>query len=402
MDIKKKTHIIYIITKLELGGAQKTCLSLFKNLKIENNYSTSLITSSDGILLDTLKKNIYTKDMNLYLIKSLKREISIFNIFNEIIAFFEILNIILKIKYDNLDSNIIVHTNCTKAGLIGRWAAFFAGIKHIVHTYHGHAFNPNQNMFKNFIVKFFEYITSFVTTNYICVSKKDVDSSSKFLYSFNKRCRLIRPSVNYNIFKNFQISLPVNNLFIFGTISCFKPVKNLSNLIEAFYITYQKNKNIRLEIIGDGLERDKLLNIIKKYQLEQVITLYSWVLSSKNVAEIISKWHTFLLTSIWEGLPCSIVEARILKMPVIAYNVGGISEVIFNDKNGFLHNFNDVKSFSDSMLSISSNILLFKRLSSFNDNIEDFKDNMIIYNHILYYNDMVSCYDKKNYRSQNS
>ena len=48
-------------------------------------------------------------------------------------------------------------------------------------------------------------------------------------------------------------------------------------------------------------------------------------------------WHAFVLSSLWEGLPCAIIEARLLKLPVLSYNTGGIHDVIINGENGFLY-----------------------------------------------------------------
>ena len=47
--------------------------------------------------------------------------------------------------------------------------------------------------------------------------------------------------------------------------------------------------------------------------------------------------NAFILTSLWEGLPCAVIEARLQKLPVLAYDTGGIHDVIFNGSNGFLY-----------------------------------------------------------------
>ena len=52
-------------------------------------------------------------------------------------------------------------------------------------------------------------------------------------------------------------------------------------------------------------------------------------------------WHAFVLSSLWEGLPCAIVEARLLKLPVLSYNTGGIRDVIQHGKNGYLYHQKD-------------------------------------------------------------
>ena len=80
----KSTAIVYIITKLELGGAQKVCLSLLDG--VENlDFKTYLITGKEGVLVDSVKNKT-----NIIYLNNLKREISIRAVINEIKSFFEL------------------------------------------------------------------------------------------------------------------------------------------------------------------------------------------------------------------------------------------------------------------------------------------------------------------------
>ena len=128
---KREPHILYIITKLELGGAQKVCVTLFKHLRIA--LGTHLISGDQGALVQEV-----AKETDVHLLPSLKREVSFFSLFNEIKNFFKLIQLIKKLKQKHPD--LIVHTHSTKAGLIVRWAAFFAGVKTRIHTVYGFAF----------------------------------------------------------------------------------------------------------------------------------------------------------------------------------------------------------------------------------------------------------------------
>ena len=86
---QQKFLVVYIITKLELGGAQKVCLALFDGLKTEN-IDTKLISGSEGILSENLKNN-----NNVIFLESFKRELNLKNIFLETKNF---LNLIKKLK----------------------------------------------------------------------------------------------------------------------------------------------------------------------------------------------------------------------------------------------------------------------------------------------------------------
>src|SRR4029077_3213701 len=113
-------HVVYIITKLELGGAQKVVLTLMKDVAHES-YETWLLAGAGGIL-DTFVHG----DKRVTLLPELQREISIKGLFSEIRAWYQLVKHLraLRKKYPH----IIVHTHSTKAGLLGRWAAWCARI----------------------------------------------------------------------------------------------------------------------------------------------------------------------------------------------------------------------------------------------------------------------------------
>ena len=126
-------HIVYILTKLELGGAQKVCLALMQHLAIKN-VSTSLITGAEGVLVSEAKKFD-----SVYFLPSFKREVSLSAIGNELKTLWALIKLLKQLKKQH--GTIIVHTHSTKAGIIGRWASFFAGITIRVHTIHGYGFH---------------------------------------------------------------------------------------------------------------------------------------------------------------------------------------------------------------------------------------------------------------------
>ncbi len=191
---EKKIHVLYILTKLELGGAQKVCLTLMQGVK-DYGGIPSLISGQEGPLVNKAKKFD-----SVYLLENLKREIGIKSFFKEFIVFFQLIKKIkfLKKKYPNL----IVHTHSTKTGILGRWAALFAGVKKRVHTIHGFGFHEYQNKIAWIINYIFEFLTCLITTYYICVSKNDRNIGKKLLLRFWESssgidCRPGKRSLNY-------------------------------------------------------------------------------------------------------------------------------------------------------------------------------------------------------------
>ncbi len=368
-----QTAVVYIITKLELGGAQKVCLSLFKHIP-DTQISTFLITGADGPLVQEVEKNCH-----VIFLKHLTREVAAKSIINEIKTFFALIKHlhIIKKKY----RMVIAHTHSTKAGLLGRWAAFFARIPVRIHTVHGFAFNNFQPRIIWGLIYFLELITSFVTTQYVCVSQADINTGIKLFPRFKNKSTLIRAAVDYPTFYRPAHKTSFD-AFTFGTIACFKKQKNLFDLLHAFNLVHQKHTNTQLEIIGDGILRPKLEEWISMHNLANTIILHGW---QHNVASIAQRWHAFVLTSLWEGLPCAVIEARLLKLPVISYKTGGIPEVIFDNTNGLLFEQKKWQSLANSMIKLIEKPKLYKKLSAHNDNFADFQETRMIAKHSILY-----------------
>src|SRR4051812_20999752 len=101
-----KTNVLHVITKLEIGGAQKHTIHTVEKLD-KTKYNVFLVASNDGPL------NQYVRTLNevtFIELSELKREISLFN---DIMVIFKLVKLLKKYKID------IIHTNSSKAGIVG-------------------------------------------------------------------------------------------------------------------------------------------------------------------------------------------------------------------------------------------------------------------------------------------
>ena len=377
---KQRIPVVYIITQLELGGAQKVCLSLFKALQ-KAGYTAHLISGREGPLVKDISEH-----ENVFLLPSMQREISLRSLMKELKNFWVIVKTLKQLKKQY--PHLIVHTHSTKAGFIGRWAAWFARIRTRIHTIHGYGFHTHQSWFVWLPIYFLELITNFITTHFICVSAYDAQTGMRLFPGFAMKHSIIRAGVDTQQFSipAFQLRAPsIKKPFIFGSISCFKPQKNLIDLLRAFKQVYQTNNRARLEIIGDGVQRKRLETWIATHTLSHVITLHGWQYS---VAKTIKEWHTFALSSLWEGLPCAVIEARLQHLPIVSYKTGGIPEVVFDRQNGFLIEQGDWEELASRMSTLMNTHTLYRKMQHFPDNLEDFDNAHIITEHIALYKEL--------------
>ncbi len=373
---KKNCAVVYIITKLELGGAQKVCLSLFNGIH-EKDVPTFLISGTSGPLVRQVRNNA-----RAVLLPSLERDVSIAALFSEFKAAYAIYKTLKKLKASY--PHLIVHTHSTKAGITGRWAAWCAGISSRIHTVHGYAFHDHQSWFSWLPIFFIEWITAWITTHFICVSAHDAKIGIRLLPRFSNRHTIIRAAVDQEMFyKPAHLLRPISRSqsFIFGTISCFKPQKNLIDLLKAFEKVYQENNRARLEIIGDGVQRPMLEAWIAQHNLHAAITLHGWV---EHVTPLIEQWHCFTLSSLWEGLPCAIIEARLQHLPVVCYKTGGIPEII-DERNGILIAPGDWHGLAAGMKRMMDEHTRYRSMQHFKDDLEPYYKETMITEHIKLY-----------------
>ena len=130
--MRNKKKILFIITYLELGGAQKQLLYIIEGLD-KSKYEVYLYAGGRGYLKRYfLSLSSVDVKLDFFLIREI-------NPFFAAAAFLKLLFFIRKHKFD------IVHTHSPKASLLGRWAAYFAGVRNIIYTVHGWPFHKFMN-----------------------------------------------------------------------------------------------------------------------------------------------------------------------------------------------------------------------------------------------------------------
>ena len=308
-----KLAVVHIITRLDLGGAQKSCLALVSELQRNHpEIECYLITGTTGKLIPEAKQL-----KNLILLDYLKWAI---HPINDLRAMLKIITQLKQLKHKH--KSIIVHTHTIKAGTIGRWAALFAGIKIRIHTIHGFSFHSFQNKLIWLVFYLVELINSLITTQFICVSSEDQQAGSEIFPNFRFKSTIIRAATIPELKDNTN---PQPKNLLIGTMASLKPGKNLFELIKAYQYAQQFIPQLKLEIIGEGPLRPAIESLIKKDGLTKKVKLLG---ASKNPAIYYKNWDCFVFTSLWEGLPCAIVEALNQGLPVISYNTGGICDLI--------------------------------------------------------------------------
>jgi len=150
-----------------------------------------------------------------------------------------------------------------------------------------------------------------------------------------------------------------DNDIIVGSISCFKPQKSPEDFVKLAALINHALPNTKFLLIGDGILRSKIESLISRNNLNKQIVLTGW---RRDIPRLLSAMDIFVLTSLWEGLPISVLEAMSASVPVVATNTGGIQEIIFEGTNGYLVPSRDVTQMTDEVIGLLKDESLRRRI----------------------------------------
>lgn len=327
----RRTKVVYLITKSNFGGAQKYVYELATSLP-RQDFDVQVILGGTGVLVKKLEQ----ARIPVTSIPYLERNISFFREFK---IFFKLYFLFRKIKPD------VAHVNSSKIGGIGSFSARLAGVKKIIFTAHGWAFNENRPFITRQFFKFLHWLTLLFSHHTIAVSEQIKKQVRHFPF-VQKKIVVIHNAIKSPAFLTHEEAL--RNLFskglvpetftqpdslIFGCIAELHHVKGLSYLIDSFSWFRQKHKNVYLLIIGSGDEFEKLKQQVSIRGLEDSVSMPGFIDNGANYMKI---FNLFILPSISEALGIVLLEAGYACIPVIASRVGGIPEIITDGENGRL------------------------------------------------------------------
>ena len=344
---------------IEVGGVEKN-LIILANYLINKINEVSIITISKKYKSKFNKKIRFISLRSTFWASLAKRK-----------KFF--IGLYLLLKQIIKDRNIIVL--CLQGNIYCTLLCKLLGIKIIVRS------NTAPDGWSKNIYKFFCYKYILSLADRIIVNSKEFKKRFKTKFKIDTVC-IYNPLDKKEIIEKSKIKKSI------------KFDKNKLNLIHVGRLVDQKDQmtilkaaneiknriNFNLIMVGDGEERNNLLNYIHKNNLDKKVQL----LSSKNEPlSLIKASDIFLLSSLYEGLPNVLLEAQVLKTYIISSNcLTGPKEILLNGKAGSLFKVGDFRDLSNQIIYFSKNkrkssykiMLGYKNLFRF-----DYKNNLKIY-----------------------
>src|SRR3989344_1635170 len=332
--------ILYGITKSNFGGAQRYVYELAQEAK-KQRHDVVVLCGPEGGLVERLRE----RDIRVITIKSLKRDISLVEEFQSFINIVKILR---------REHPLVFHINSSKMGGLGALAGRLVGVKKIIFTTHGWAFNEPRPMLQKVIIKFFVWVTILLSHKTICVSEKTRRDISKWPF-IKKKLIIIKNGI-----KIFHLDQRESKLFTVGTITELHKIKGLDILLIA-WSKFRRNHDGMLAIMGDGEERKNLENMAINLGISGSVVFKGFI---ENARSQLLNFDVFCIPSRSEAMPYALLEAGLAGIPCIATLVGGIPEIIENGINGILIPTEDAEVLFSSLVLLAEDESLRKRLGA--------------------------------------
>jgi glycosyltransferase involved in cell wall biosynthesis len=258
--------------------------------------------------------------------------------------------------------------------------------KKVIYHSHGSEFkkfyNSSPFIFKKLIENFINSVDLV-----ICLS-----TQWKLFFNENFKIKdivVLENIVNRPIITDRKDNQTLNILFL-GFIGKRKGIFDLLDAI----ITHKAELDQRMQlIIGGNGETERLINVIEKNNLQSIVKYAGWV-SGELKESLLKGADVYILPSYNEGLPISILEAMSYKLPIISTPVGGITEVVHNNINGFIIQPGDKQAMFDALNKLIEQPMLVKAMGNKSSEIVEpyYAENVIpklenIYKSLLKFNE---------------
>lgn len=317
----EKPKLLQIVRPTE-GGIGRHIITLVNGLKEE--FEITVACPQKSALEDKLAgENIKTLPLPLAGDVSLEKDYASFNIL---------------FKFMRQEQVHLAHAHGAKAALIARPAALCARVPSI-YTVHNSIFNEHWPAWKNNIAAVVEHLLSWSTGCILTVSnalgeeirhrQKIPHAKIKVIHNGIQLSNFANKAGRQNFKKEWHI--PFNRTVV-GTVARMAPQKGLSVLVKAAKQLIGKY-NVHFLIVGDGPLRGELEEQIRLCSINDYFTFTGML---KDISQAYSAMDIFVLPSITEGLPLTILEAMAFSLPVVATSVGGVPEIIEPGECGLL------------------------------------------------------------------
>ncbi|MFW5802737.1 MAG: glycosyltransferase family 4 protein, partial [Verrucomicrobiota bacterium] len=350
--------ICHVITRMIVGGAQENTLLTCCGLA-DRGHRVTLITGPssgpEGRLLDTAE----ISGVRVIEVDGLVRPL---NPPADWFGYRELLQLFRESSFD------VVHTHSSKAGVLGRLAAWRARVPVVVHTVHGQAFHPYQSHWRNRLYILLERLAAQHCHHIFAVAQAMVDQCVDAGVAEREKYSVVYSGMDL---KPYATAVPDSALRanlgippgvpVIGKIARLFDLKGHDVLLKAAARIVPEFPDARFLLVGDGSRRAELEEMASGLGIRANV-VFAGLVPPSTIPSYVALMDILAHFSLREGLPRTVVQALAGGVPAVAFDLDGTPEVIENDRTGILCPPEDVDAATDALLKLLRNPQMRRRM----------------------------------------
>lgn len=311
--VSRRPRLLYLITLAEVGGAQSYLIDLLD--AVVADFDVTVAAHGDGPLVEATRR----AGARFVPLSHVRRPLSPLR---DLLGLYELWRLCRRLSPD------IVHANSSKAGVLGRVAAFVACVPVRIFTAHGWAFKAASGA-ASVLYLWADRLLRPLTSAVVCVSEEERRAGLAARTCSPEATVMISNGVDVAAVppRRHEERVPVR----FVSVGRLAEPKDFTTLLHAMRAL--RSVPVELTVVGDGPLRAAVAQQVADLDLAETVTLAGEV---RDVRRKLGAYDGFVLASWSEGLPISLLEAGAAGLPAVVSDVGGTGEIVEEAATGFL------------------------------------------------------------------
>lgn len=326
--MNKEIRVLQLIDSLDVGGAEMLAVNIFNLLSKRDHVRSFLcVTRAEG----KLKTQIKEEESYLFLNKKNK------------IDFSAIVKLVRFIKKNKIE---VIHAHSSSFFMAFCVKLCKPSLKLVWHDHYGKSDFLEERKFG--VLQYFSFSFSYI----ISVNSNLEKWAKKSLY-----CNNVTFLNNFPFFNDLHKTTNLKGVDgkRIVQVAAFRPQKDHLNLLKSFLRIQEKYPEWTLHLIGGGINQSyetEIVDFIQNHGLKMKVFMYG---VCTDIEHILSQASIGVLSSKSEGLPISLLEYGLAKLPVVVTKVGECDKVVLHDRSGLVVPKEDSEAFSKSMTILMNN-----------------------------------------------